>query len=76
MCESIIHFYLQGIQFDRLKSGDRMFFTHGNQVGTFTPVQVRQIRARTLGDIICENSQQVETTRNVFLIPSSRLENI
>jgi len=62
---------IKGIQFDRLKSGDRMFFTHGTQVGTFTPVQVRQIRARTLGDIICENSQQVETTRNVFLIPSS-----
>jgi len=62
---------IKALQFARLKRGDRFFFTHGNQVGTFTPTQVRQLRARTLGDIICENSQQTETTSNVFLIPSS-----
>lgn len=62
---------LKGVQFARAKFGDRFFFTHGNQAGSFTPAQITQLRARTLGDIICEsgNTQQTETPRNVFLVP-------
>ncbi|CAL8121178.1 unnamed protein product [Orchesella dallaii] len=60
---------IQGIQFQRLMKGDRFFFTHGNDTGvSFTPGQLGALRRRTLGDIICENSQLRETARNVFFV--------
>jgi peroxidase len=61
---------LKAEQFSRLKKGDRFFFTHQNQAGSFSLTQMRNIRRRTLGDIMCENSGLDMTTANVFLIPS------
>jgi len=58
-------------QFARTKFGDRFFFTHSGTTNTFGTAQIQALRARTLGDIICQNSQLSQTTRNVFLIPSS-----
>jgi len=57
---------LMGIQFQRLKYGDRFFFTHSDQTGSFTQVQLQALRKRTLGDIICENSNLEGTSPNVF----------
>jgi len=59
---------LMAVQFARLKFGDRYFFTHASQAGSFSSTQLSNLRSRTLGDIICENSQQVQTQRNVFLV--------
>jgi len=58
-------------QFARTKDGDRYFFTHSGTPNTFSTAQIQALRARTLGDIMCQNSQLSQTTRNVFLIPSS-----
>ncbi len=60
---------LKALQFARTKFGDRFFFTHSNQPGSFTPEQLREIRKRTFGDIICQNSNVEMTTKNVFKMP-------
>jgi len=62
---------LKANQFQRLKFGDRFFFTHGSQVNTFGTAAIQQLRARTLGDIICDNSQTNPVLRNVFLVQSA-----
>ncbi|OXA57165.1 peroxidasin homolog [Folsomia candida] len=61
---------LKAKQFKMLKYGDRFFFTHRNQAGSFTARQIQSIRRRTLGDVICENSDIERTTVNVFNIAS------
>lgn len=61
---------LKALQFARAKFGDRFYFTHQNQPGSFTEEQMREIRKRTFGDIICQNSVVEMTTRNVFKMPS------
>ena len=43
-------------QFSALKTGDRFFFTHRGQAGSFNQEQLRQIRSRKLTDIICQNT--------------------
>ncbi|XP_075749279.1 chorion peroxidase [Rhipicephalus microplus] len=51
----------------RLKWGDRYYYEHGGQAGSFTPEQLRTIRETTLAKIICENSRVgVTVQRNVF----------
>lgn len=60
---------LKALQFARTRFGDRFFFTHGNQPGSFTLEQLREIRKRTFGDIICQNSAVEMTTKNVFKMP-------
>jgi len=62
---------LKAVQFQRLKDGDSFFFTHGGRPSTFSTAAIQQLRARTLGDIICDNSQTNPVTRNAFLVPSS-----
>lgn len=59
------------MQFYRTKYGDRFFFTHSNQAGSFSPEQLNNLRKRTLGDIICENSDLDMTNENVFRTPSA-----
>ncbi|CAL1280045.1 unnamed protein product [Larinioides sclopetarius] len=61
-----------GIQFYHLKYGDRFFFEHGGQVGSFTSAQLREIKKMTLGKLICQNSGIDEIQPNVMLYPSSR----
>ena len=61
-------------QFEKLMSGDRFFFTHrASGTGTSNeqglPSRSRKsIRKRTLGDIICDNTDATETTRRVMEI--------
>lgn len=64
---------LKAVQFARLYSGDRYFFTHGGQSGSFTQSQLAELRQVTLGDIICRNSQQIETSPNVFFLSNSMI---
>ena len=54
-------------QFRVLKDGDRFFFTHCDQHGGFTSNQLRALRQRNLGDIICDNTDIPLFADNVFL---------
>lgn len=58
-----------GNGFQRLKYGDRFFFEHGGQAGSFTAAQLREIRKISMAKIICENSGVFLVTRNVFRPP-------
>ena len=49
-------------QFSALKTGDRFFFTHKDQAGSFNQKQLRQIRSMKLRDIICQNTD-ISSTR-------------
>ncbi|KAK8778754.1 hypothetical protein V5799_019907 [Amblyomma americanum] len=56
-----------GIQFWRLKYGDRFYFEHGGQAGSFTPAQLTELRRTTLSKIICDNSIGHEMTQREVL---------
>eukprot|EP00094_Tigriopus_californicus_P004962 TCALIF_04778-PA protein Name:"Similar to Pxn Peroxidasin (Drosophila melanogaster)" AED:0.07 eAED:0.07 QI:0/0/0/0.33/1/1/3/0/685 len=53
-------------QFQFLKYGDRYFFTHANQAGSFKQGQMLNLLQRTLGDIICDNTQIKTVRKDVF----------
>ena len=55
-------------QFKALKDGDRFFFTHKNQAGSFTSTQLKEVRGRRLREIICDNTDITSTRENVFLL--------
>ena len=55
-------------QFKALKSGDRFFFTHKKQAGSFTSSQLKEVRGRRLREIICDNTDITSTRENVFLL--------
>ncbi|TRY74903.1 hypothetical protein TCAL_04779 [Tigriopus californicus] len=57
---------LMAKQFQMLKEGDRYFFTHSEQAGSFTPDQRSNLLTRTLRDIICDNTRIPEVRSNVF----------
>ncbi len=55
-----------------LMDGDRFFFTHRDQTGSFTPAQLSNLRRRTLRDVICENTAVEQLQTNVFLSSGRR----
>ncbi|XP_077495238.1 salivary peroxidase/catechol oxidase-like [Amblyomma americanum] len=58
--------------FGRLKRGDRFYYEHGEQAGSFTPEQLQTIKEITLAKIICENTEvKTKLQRNVFKLPGS-----
>lgn len=59
--------------FRRVLYGDRFFFTHANQAGSFTANQRANIRQRTLGGIMCDNSAPTVTSvrQNSFVTSGS-----
>ncbi|GFT01613.1 chorion peroxidase [Nephila pilipes] len=63
---------IMGIQFYHLKFGDRFFFEHGAQSGSFSSAQLREIKKVTLGKLMCQNSGIEEIQPNVMLYPSNR----
>lgn len=65
-----------GRQFAAMKFGDRFFFTHeGDEIANpFTVDQLKNIRKRNLGDIICDNTKLRTVKENVFLSFSPQLE--
>jgi hypothetical protein len=61
----------QARQFYRIKFGDRYFFTHANQVSSFTLEQLAHIRSRKFSDIICDNSNLETVPVDVFKMTSA-----
>ncbi|XP_023243050.1 peroxidase-like [Centruroides sculpturatus] len=59
-----------GIQFYHLKYGDRFYFEHYGQSGSFTPGQLAEIRKTTLAKIICANTAVYEIQKYAFSFPS------
>ncbi len=58
---------ISGDTFARLKAGDRYFFTHLNQAGSFTAKQRKKIILRRLSDVICDNTEIQQLQGNAFL---------
>ena len=52
----------------RSKNGDRFFFTHKNQEGSFTKSGRSTLMSRTLAGIICDNTNIFAVPANVFRI--------
>ncbi|GFY80108.1 peroxidasin [Trichonephila inaurata madagascariensis] len=61
-----------GIQFYHLKYGDRFFFEHGEQGGSFTAAQLKEIKKMTLAKLMCQNSGLEEIQPNVMQFPSKK----
>lgn len=62
-----------GIQFYRLKYGDRYYFEHKDQAGSFTRDQLNSIKQTTLAKIFCENSdiyRKQKIQKYVMRLPS------
>ena len=45
-------------QFERVKEGDRFFFTHKDEAGSFTTAAKEIFLGRTLSGVICHSSWQ------------------
>jgi len=67
---------IKALQFKKLMDGDRFFFTHKDQTGSFTPTQLEEIRKRRLSDILCENTGISRMRGNVFLDASTSGETL
>ena len=59
---------IKALQFKALKDGDRYFFTHKNQAGSFSRNGQETIMGRTLADIICDNTNIEKVPTNVFKV--------
>ena len=55
-------------QFKALMDGDRFFFTHKDQPGSFTTSAQRHIMDRKLSDILCDNTSLEKVKSNVFKV--------
>lgn len=62
---------INGIQYYHLKFGDRYYFEHGNQVGSFTPDQLQELRRTTLTRLLCRTSYLKVLPTYAFLQPSN-----
>ena len=60
--------------FKKVLNGDRFFFTHKNQAGSFSPKQLKQLRRRTLRDVICENTEVAKARRSVFSLEGKMID--
>ena len=63
--------HIIGHQFNVLKFGDRFFFTHK---GNMNSQELAQVRQRTLGDIICDNTHIPRIKEDVFRSSSKQRE--
>ena len=59
---------IKALQFKALKNGDRYFFTHERQAGSFTTNRQKTILGRKLADIICDNTAIEKVPTNVFKV--------
>ena len=57
-------------QFKNTKDGDRFFFTHKNEAGSFSTKAREMLIDRTLAGIICDNTNILAVPANVFRITS------
>ncbi|KAJ6215931.1 hypothetical protein RDWZM_010431 [Blomia tropicalis] len=60
---------INGIQFYNFKYGDRFYFEHGYQAGSFTPAQLENIkRTSTVAQLICRTHPEItHMPQNVFI---------
>ena len=68
MCIKWKIFEIPANQFTRSKDGDRFFFTHKNQKGSFTKSARETLKSRTLAGIICDNTGITAVPSNVFMV--------
>ena len=59
-------------QFKSLMDGDRFFFTHEDQPGSFTRDAQREIMDRKLSDIMCENTSLEKVPSKAFQVHDSK----
>ncbi|XP_040357587.1 peroxidase [Ixodes scapularis] len=60
-----------GETFNKLKFGDRFYYEHEGQAGSFAPEQLQQIRKTSLSQILCDNSYSLRTIQlNAMLGPN------
>ena len=59
---------IKALQFKALKDGDRYFFTHRNQAGSFSSSGQDTILGRSLADIICDNTNIEKVPTNAFKV--------
>ncbi|XP_076038605.1 peroxidase-like isoform X2 [Oratosquilla oratoria] len=57
-------------QFSALKKGDRFYYEHEGQAGSFTSGQLRAIRQTTLSSLICHHTDIEQLQPKAFLLPS------
>ncbi|XP_075726865.1 salivary peroxidase/catechol oxidase-like [Rhipicephalus microplus] len=57
-------------EFRRLKLGDRFYYEHGDQAGSFSEDQLNSIRNITYAKVLCQNSQGINNIqKRAFLLP-------
>jgi len=62
-----------GIQMYNLKFGDRFWFEHKDQVGSFTPDQLQELRKVSFSRLLCVNSDNLKhIQKNVYRGESQR----
>ena len=61
---------INGIQYYHLKAGDRYYFEHGGQAGSFTPPQLDEIRRATLARMLCRTAYLPNAPQYAFMAPS------
>lgn len=61
---------VNGIQYYHLKFGDRFYFEHANQAGSFAPHQLDDIRRTTLARLMCRTANLQQVPQYAFLQPS------
>ncbi|KAG8170787.1 hypothetical protein JTE90_022406, partial [Oedothorax gibbosus] len=60
-----------GIQFYHLKFGDRYYFEHHGETGSFSLSQLETIKKSTFSKLICQNTHIHEIQRYAFRFPSA-----
>ena len=58
-------------QFERVKEGDRFFFTHKDEAGSFTTAAKEIFLGRTLSGVICDNTEITSVPRDAFAYTST-----
>ena len=58
-------------QFERVKEGDRFFFTHKDETGSFTTAAKEIFLSRTLSGVICDNTAITSVPRDAFVYTST-----
>jgi len=61
---------VNGIQYYHLKFGDRYYFEHGGQAGSFTLPQLDEIRRTTLARLLCRTAYLPSAPQYAFMAPS------
>lgn len=61
---------INGIQYYHLKFGDRYFFEHGGQAGSFAPAQLEEIKRSTLARLLCRSAYIQNVPLYAFMQPS------